>query len=706
MAPMQVEVTFLTRRGADAIMRKSQTVTAEAIRFGRGTDNEVQLPDIRVGLRAAILAPREAGLVVERAGDEVLRVNGEGVSNATVHPGDKISMGPYEVVIVETPSGFDAALTVELVQPLGDALERLLSQSHIGLASGGWSKRRLAWTLFSLCVLFALIVPIAVYPFGTVVRSSRSVPALGSVDYVNLSWNAGSVSNPHRFFAQNCATCHRSAFASVPDSACMSCHADVGNHIPGTAESAVVLGSITAADVLSLTLTSTAIAGPPVTVNYTVTGTDTTAKVAAGLAAAVTANPAATTAGVSASASDTVVNFAGPRVTLRSATNTGATESVAILGTEAQSNIYSLNPIVNAVAKSDLGPSGPQLQSTRCAQCHEEHRGVNGLVIQAQALCVDCHARLAETAPKTRTANVGGFPSGHPQFRATLVVDAAKSILARDTLGTKPPPKDNPGLVFSHAAHLIKTGLPVPDGQKTSHKIMDCSDCHVPEPSGQGFQPITFEGQCHSCHDLKFDKPPLGTTATQTDQSAVKKVDMPWPEVPHGDPDGVTRAVENYYAHMALQGGVQDVKAPAFVRRPVGTPEQPTDAQAKDALTWAAQRSAEALSLIWDDKRGCAYCHVTEHSNGNFTVANVILRTRFLPEAKFDHSKHTAQQCTDCHDAPKSESSSDVLIPGVESCVTCHGGEHADLKTQSTCTSCHLFHRQEFGSMKTANATR
>ncbi len=343
VAPMQVEVTFLTRRGADAIMRKSQTVTAEAIRFGRGTDNEVQLPDIRVGLRAAILAPREAGLVVERAGDEVLRVNGEGVSTATVHPGDKISMGPYEVVIVETPSGFDAALTVELVQPLGDALERLLSQSHIGLASGGWSKRRLAWTVFCLCALFALIAPIAVYPFGTVVRSSRSVPALGSVDYVNLSWNAGSVSNPHRFFAQNCATCHRSAFAGVPDAACLSCHAGVGNHVEATAE---------------------------------------------------------------------------------------------------------------------LGPSGPQLQSTRCAQCHEEHRGVHGLVIQAQALCVDCHAQLNETAPKTGTADVTGFPAGHPQFRATLVADAAKPAFARKALETKPLPEDHSGLVFSHSAHLIETGLP------------------------------------------------------------------------------------------------------------------------------------------------------------------------------------------------------------------------------------------------------
>ncbi len=155
-------------------------------------------------------------MVIERAGDEQLRVNDASASTATVHPGDTIQIGPYEVVIVEPAEGFDAALTLELKQPLGDALERLMAQSHIGLAAGGWSKRGLAWALFGLCAILALIVPIAVYPFGAVVTSSRSVPALGTVDFVNLTWNAGEIGNPHRFFAQNCATCHRGVFTERP----------------------------------------------------------------------------------------------------------------------------------------------------------------------------------------------------------------------------------------------------------------------------------------------------------------------------------------------------------------------------------------------------------------------------------------------------------------------------------------------------------
>src|SRR5579885_2711388 len=563
---MQVEVTFLTRRGADAIMRKSQTVTAEVVRFGRGSDNEVQLPDIRVGLHAAVMAEREGGLVIQQAGDLTLRINGASAASGTVHPGDRIHLGPYELVIAEASAGFDVALTVELVQPLGDALERLQAESRIGLIQAGLSKRRWSWGLFIVFALLGLVLPLAVRPFGHVVTSSASVPAVDAIDFVSLSWNPGEVSNPHRFFAQNCNTCHTGVLASVPDRACLSCHAEVGNHLQ------------------------------------------------AGL---------------------------------------------------------------------ELGRSRADLAATRCATCHEEHRGVDAMVIRADALCTDCHATLAETAPKAGVRDVPRYPVGHPQFRATVVADAAKPSFARMVLGGDPKPVDRSNLVFSHAAHRVEKSFLTPSG----FKVMTCADCHIPDPGGQGFQPITFEGQCHSCHDLKFD------------------ADLPWREVPHGDVAAVKNAVQDFYAHMALQGGVLDPDAPAIVRRPVGTPLPPArEGERRDALAWAAQRADAAMGIIFDEKRGCTYCHVTNRANGAFTVAPVFLRTRFLPQARFDHSKHAALDCAQCHDARHSENSADVLLPGIETCVACHGSERASIKTQSTCTSCHLFHRRELGPMKTASA--
>src|SRR5579872_5653422 len=109
---MQVEVTILMRRGPDAIMRRSRSVTAEVLRFGRGSDNEVQLSDIRLGLHAAALTLRETGLFIERAGEEPMRINGASTVNSAVKAGDKIHLGPYEITVADPPAGFDAAVTV------------------------------------------------------------------------------------------------------------------------------------------------------------------------------------------------------------------------------------------------------------------------------------------------------------------------------------------------------------------------------------------------------------------------------------------------------------------------------------------------------------------------------------------------------------------------------------------------------------------
>jgi predicted CXXCH cytochrome family protein len=55
--------------------------------------------------------------------------------------------------------------------------------------------------------------------------------------------------------------------------------------------------------------------------------------------------------------------------------------------------------------------------------------------------------------------------------------------------------------------------------------------------------------------------------------------------------------------------------------------------------------------------------------------------------------------CEDCHASRASQTSSEVLIPGIDTCFKCHGGENASLHAQSTCITCHAFHRSEFGAM-------
>jgi predicted CXXCH cytochrome family protein len=584
---MELEVTLLTRRGA-AVMHRAHWVNADRVRFGRGTNNEVPLPDIRVELVAAMLTQHDGGLAIEARGDAPIRVNGTTVTSAPVGPGDEVLIGPYRILFGEPPENSDGALSVELVQPLGDALNALVSGSRIGLGASAFSKRTMSWIGFAVIALLCLAAPIVVYSGGFVPSWREVQPGVTPAGVFTLSWNPGDLSNTHRQFAADCAACHQAAFTAVKDGACLSCHAGIGAHAEKAAR---------------------------------------------------------------------------------------------------------------------LGPLRARLDATRCTACHEEHRGIGGLIIQEAALCVNCHRNLAETAPDAGIRDIASFPAGHPQFRATLAADPASGRRERADLATTPPPRDNPGLNFSHAAHLVKGGFP-----PLGYKEMVCADCHVAEPGGLGFLPITYERQCKSCHALKFDSS-----------------DLPWPGavVPHGDDSGIVAAVWNYYAGKALQGAMPAPATPAVTRRTPGTPPTPADLP-KDALAWVAQRADAALrGVILDDKRGCAYCHIGTGPQGRFEtatflpapmaskpaaqmriVAPVMMQARFLPKARFRHASHAASACEDCHDARHSASSHDVLIPDKTNCLRCHGPERAGLKVQSTCTTCHVFHHGEFGLMRETASAR
>jgi predicted CXXCH cytochrome family protein len=68
---------------------------------------------------------------------------------------------------------------------------------------------------------------------------------------------------------------------------------------------------------------------------------------------------------------------------------------------------------------------------------------------------------------------------------------------------------------------------------------------------------------------------------------------------------------------------------------------------------------------------------------------------RYMMHGWFDHSAHATQTCASCHAAATSTKATDLLLPGLKSCRTCHGGEASAAKVPSSCAMCHSYHAKQ-----------
>ena len=81
----------------------------------------------------------------------------------------------------------------------------------------------------------------------------------------------------------------------------------------------------------------------------------------------------------------------------------------------------------------------------------------------------------------------------------------------------------------------------------------------------------------------------------------------------------------------------------------------------------------------------------------------VKLPDRYMRKGWFDHAAHQTETCDSCHAAPTSGSAGDLLLPKIESCRECHGGETAHKEVKSSCAMCHDFHRDDAAPLMVRN---
>jgi hypothetical protein len=328
-----------------------------------------------------------------------------------------------------------------------------------------------------------------------------------------------------------------------------------------------------------------------------------------------------------------------------------------------------------------------ELAEARCAWCHRDHNGVDGLIRTDQPLCSDCHQNLSErTHGASALADVGDFSKQHPQFMVNLPAwDDDGAYAPRRVSMDSTPLVENSGLKFPHNTHLDPEGLNSPDGRR----VLDCASCHVPDAGGAIMQPVNFEAMCQDCHRLDFDR------------------QFPDRQVPHGNVPEVLYMLDEFYSKRALEGGYDDVTAPATVRTRRRPGQTMTRQEQDEALAWSRQKARQVTESLFLG-RACTVCHTVtvepEAETGPWVIAPVRVAGVWFEKASFTHAKHLTMECADCHAAGPTEqdptggsgSSADVLIPDISNCQSCHAGEHPEGNfLSSTCIACHGFHQYD-----------
>lgn len=380
-------------------------------------------------------------------------------------------------------------------------------------------------------------------------------------------------------------------------------------------------------------------------------------------------------------------------------------------------------PMHHATKARSLGMPG----LPGCAECHVEHRGRVNLRATSDENCAGCHGDLKATLATTKFGTqIQRFGDSHPEF-------AALRENAHD-----------PGTIrVNHALHL----KPIRSGPNGPNVQLECGDCHrtegasakgasgwkysdakyvgaatsyseseevLPAPPGilqrdrpmtgrELMAPVKFATACAGCHSLAFDK--------RFNEG-----------VPHDDP-GIVHAFLVKTFRKYIEAHPNELRVVQDPGRDLAGQPLPPRVRVLTSAGWVGLRTAEAEDLLW--RKTCKQCHTLTYvatleesarwvpsDEGKLasrpksrtwdiqiaTVMTYLPRVEpantilgWMPHAKFDHDAHRGFSCVSCHEkALTSTEASDVLLPGIATCKTCHapGPGHAE----SRCFECHTYH--------------
>jgi pSer/pThr/pTyr-binding forkhead associated (FHA) protein len=201
-------IRFITKNAAGGVEHSDKIVDAPAITIGRATDQVLHLKDKRARLQHATIEQKPDGVHISSTALTGVIVNDRSQRAAKLATGDVVEVGANFIKVIAAPEGVDFAITFELSDDAStDHFVTDWSEPVSGI--GGWSKRRLSWTLVLFVAVIGFVLP--VYTVETFLQ-------------------AGPIHSAHSTTAAECDLCHVTAFERVPDNTCESCHT-VNRHV-------------------------------------------------------------------------------------------------------------------------------------------------------------------------------------------------------------------------------------------------------------------------------------------------------------------------------------------------------------------------------------------------------------------------------------------------------------------------------------------
>ena len=306
-----------------------------------------------------------------------------------------------------------------------------------------------------------------------------------------------------------------------------------------------------------------------------------------------------------------------------------------------------------------LGDHAEVIASSSCTTCHGQHQPNISVVSIPDGFCVKCHANLLKAkkgTPPGFDENIQSFNQGHPEFKVLL---KEGNVTKRVSLDDRDHLSDTARIKLNHALHL-KPNIRGPNGPAK----LECKNCHEASVDGTNMVPVTYEKNCKTCHDLRFDP---------------KNPDR---LIPHASPEEVTN-----YLRLSMTEAYADKPYESERRRRL-----PGSRMESNSLPLASRVAKEILKvehLLYNVT--CNKCHMIDKKNASLPrIQKTDIPTVWLTHARFQHQTHLQLKCEACHqDVGKSKVTTDVLLPKIQVCQDCHQGN----REQADCITCHVYHK-------------